>query len=94
MQKLSQRALKMTAFLVAMSLPASSAQAHGIAGNRYFPGTLTFDDPAVADELFIPVYSLLEHPTREGGETTDNSFTITFQRLLTPKLAVGDTSDH
>jgi hypothetical protein len=22
-----------------------SADAHGIAGNRYFPGTLTFDDP-------------------------------------------------
>jgi hypothetical protein len=28
------------------------AQAHGIAGNRFFPGTMTFDDPAVADEFF------------------------------------------
>jgi hypothetical protein len=27
-----------------------AAHAHGIAGNRFFPGTLTFDDPAVADE--------------------------------------------
>jgi hypothetical protein len=26
-----------------------SAHAHGIAGNRFFPGTLAFDDPAVAD---------------------------------------------
>jgi hypothetical protein len=24
---------------------APSDEAHGIAGNRYFPGTLTFDDP-------------------------------------------------
>jgi hypothetical protein len=24
-----------------------AAHAHGIAGNRYFVGTLTFDDPAV-----------------------------------------------
>ena len=30
-----------------------SADAHGIAGNRYFPGTLTFDDPAVVDELIL-----------------------------------------
>jgi hypothetical protein len=30
-----------------------SSEAHGIAGNRYFPGTLTFDDPAVADELIL-----------------------------------------
>jgi hypothetical protein len=35
-----------------------SAFAHGIAGNRYFPGTLTFDDPAVADELVIGWSSL------------------------------------
>jgi hypothetical protein len=77
------------ALLIAVMVSASSAQAHGIAGNRYFPGTLTFDDPAVADELFIPVYSRLEHPTTEGGEATDDSFAITFQRLLTPKLAVG-----
>jgi hypothetical protein len=26
---------------------AHSAHAHGIAGNRFFPGTLSFDDPAV-----------------------------------------------
>jgi hypothetical protein len=24
-----------------------SAHAHGIAGNRFFPGTLAFDDPAI-----------------------------------------------
>jgi hypothetical protein len=65
MQKLSQSASKIIALLIAVLVSASSAQAHGIAGNRYFPGTLTFDDPAVADELFIPLYSHLEHPTRE-----------------------------
>jgi hypothetical protein len=51
---------------------------------------LTVDDPAVADELFIrSIPPRLDHPTREGDEATDDSFTITFQRLLTPKLAVG-----
>jgi hypothetical protein len=27
---------------------AQAAYAHGIAGNRFFDGTLSFDDPAVA----------------------------------------------
>ncbi|MBV8938284.1 MAG: hypothetical protein JO089_00400 [Alphaproteobacteria bacterium] len=33
---------------------AADAQAHGIAGNRFFPATLAVDDPAVADELTAP----------------------------------------
>ena len=33
-------------FIAAMLGYAHSALAHGIAGNRFFPGTLTFDDPA------------------------------------------------
>jgi hypothetical protein len=37
-----------------------SAEAHGIAGNRYFDGTVTFDDPAVADEG-DPATALLDH---------------------------------
>jgi len=33
------------------------AHAHGIAGNRFFPGTLSFDDPAVADEAIVPNFA-------------------------------------
>jgi hypothetical protein len=44
-----------------------SAHAHGIAGNRFFPGTLTFDDPAVADEAILPRFSGSKHPG-EGGD--------------------------
>ena len=43
------------AILMALILViAGTSWTHNIAGNRYFPGTLTFDDPAVADELFAP----------------------------------------
>jgi len=63
-------------------LCAFPAWAHGIAGNRYFPGTLTFDDPAVADEAFIPLYSRLEHPTLQAGIATDDNFSITFLTLI------------
>ena len=48
-----------------------SAAAHGIAGNRYFPGTLTFDDPAVADEAILPLVSSSKHPG-DGGDVVDN----------------------
>ena len=38
-------------------LHAASVEAHAIAGNRLFPGTLTFDDPAVLDEMDLPFIS-------------------------------------
>jgi hypothetical protein len=63
------------------------AEAHGIAGNRYFPGTLTFDDPAVADELILPNFSSLAH-ANGNGNVVDNIFAGAFTRLLTDKLAV------
>jgi hypothetical protein len=46
---------------------AHSASAHGIAGNRFFVGTITFDDPAVADEAILPAYSNLDHPAAGGN---------------------------
>jgi hypothetical protein len=64
-----------------------SADAHGIAGNRYFPGTLTFDDPAVADELILPNFSSLMHPNGNQN-VVDNVLAGAFTRLLTEKLAV------
>ena len=74
---------------LALLLASTPAEAHGIAGNRYFPETLTFDDPAVADEAFLPIHSRLSHPTREGGDATDDAFTVTFLRLLTRRIAIG-----
>src|SRR5216684_7361351 len=65
-----------------------SAHAHGIAGNRFFPGTLTFDDPAVADEAIVPTFSSSKHPG-EGGDVVDNRFDWSLFRLLTKTLGVG-----
>jgi hypothetical protein len=69
----------------ALLMCAHSAQAHGIAGNRFFVGTLTFDDPSVADEAIVPNFSTLNGPV-EGGKATDNRFDWSFTRLLTPFL--------
>jgi hypothetical protein len=70
---------------LALFMSAHSAGAHGIAGNRFFVGTLTFDDPSVADEAIVPNFSTLNGPV-EGGNATDNRFEWSFTRLLTPYL--------
>jgi hypothetical protein len=77
------------ALIVALAaLPLSqTAYAHGIAGNRFFPGTLTFDDPAVADEAVLPNFSSLNHPGA-GTDVTDNRINWSFTRLLTPTVGV------
>ena len=64
-----------------------SSEAHGIAGNRYFPGTLTFDDPAVADELILPNFWGLMHPNG-NQKFVDNVFAGALTRLLTDKLGI------
>jgi hypothetical protein len=74
--------------LAAMLGFAHSAYAHGIAGNRFFPGTLAFDDPAVADESVLPLLTSSKHPG-EGGDVVDTRLSWSFFRLLTPKLGVG-----
>ena len=65
---------------------APAAYAHGIAGNRYFDGTMTFDDPAVADEAIVPNLSYLGYPT-QGSSVVENRINWAFARLLTPTLA-------
>jgi hypothetical protein len=65
-----------------------AAQAHGIVGNRVFPSTLAFDDPAVMDELAFPAVTGLKHPS-EGADVTDNRIGLSLSRLLTPTLAFG-----
>jgi hypothetical protein len=54
------------ALVFAALTTSEGASAHGIAGNRFFPGTLTFDDPAVADEAVVPNFSYLNHPAAGG----------------------------
>ena len=64
-----------------------TAAAHGIAGNRLFPGTLSFDDPAVSDEFaFTP--SWVDRRALDGSAVTDGSVSWEFTRLLFPTVAV------
>ena len=64
--------LRIAALVTALLATTPAALAHGIAGNRYFAGTLTFDDPAVADELVFG-YSALQHSAEDGVLVTDQT---------------------
>ena len=74
------------ACVLTLLLSAQSAQAHGIAGNRYFDGTLTFDDPAVANEAILPFFAHADFPA-QGSNVSENRINWAFARLLTPTLA-------
>ena len=75
------------ALLLASLVWAHVAHAHGIAGNRYFDGTMTFDDPAVADEAILPYWANSQYPT-QGSNVVESRINWAFARLLTPTLAV------
>jgi hypothetical protein len=70
----------------AIAIYCHGAQAHGIVGNRVFPGSFAFDDPAVMDELLFG-FSRLRHPD-DGTEVLDQQADWAFSRLLTPTLAI------
>jgi hypothetical protein len=80
---------RLAALLLILAGPCS-AQAHGIAGNRFFPGTMTFDDPAVSDEFLIAP-SNLKHPldSTSGFNVVDDRIPWAFARLLTPDVSIG-----
>jgi hypothetical protein len=56
--------------LVLSAFLSTGAFAHGVAGKRVFPTTLTIDDPAVADEASLPTFQYQKH----GANNDDNSF--------------------
>lgn len=59
------------------------AAAHGMAGKRFFPTTLTIDDPFVADELSLPTVLHIREP---GGQVT--SIAGDFSKRIFPDLGL------
>ncbi len=85
--------LRRTVIAILTLVYAQDVHAHGIAGNRLFPGTITFDDPAVADELQIWANNA-RHDLGSGPSfvVLDQSFYGSFQRLLTDDIAFNVSS--
>jgi hypothetical protein len=68
---------------LALLAPANLADARGIAGNRFFVGTLTFDDPPVAEKS----HPLLSALARRCATQLPASSVILFPWFLAAVLA-------
>jgi len=72
---------------VACELGATGwAYGHGFAGARFFPATLSTDDPFVADELSLPTVSTIRTP--DGGGTRQTDISVDIAKRITPQFAI------
>jgi len=63
------------------------AYGHGFAGARFFPATLSTDDPFVSDELSLPTVSTIRTP--ENGGTRETDISVDISKRITPEFAIG-----
>lgn len=78
--------------MVVLLLMPVSAWAHGFAGKRFFPTTLSIEDPFVSDELSF-IFSYLKE-SGEGDEPPVNSYELEgeYTKRITPHfgITIGD----
>src|SRR5262245_32681833 len=68
---------------------AGQASAHGLIGQRFFPATLTIDDPFVADELSLPTVLHIKNPgSEEGPPTLQTDVSGEISKRLSPNLGL------
>jgi hypothetical protein len=72
-----------------VALPLS-AFSHGFAGDRFFPATLTTDDPFAASELSLPTFSEIRQPGQPPLKVFDISTDISLLLLPRTALRIGD----
>jgi len=83
-------ALSRIVVALAAQLFAAAALGHGIVGKRFFPATLTVDDPFVADELSLPTYSWQKSPgSGDEPATSQSAFAFDYTKRITPDLGIG-----
>jgi len=78
-----------TTALLSMALWPGLASAHGLAGKRFFPSTLTIDDPFVSDELSLPTFLLFKEPSH-GEDPSSKTANISgeFSKRIFPNLGL------
>src|SRR5215831_1770653 len=80
--------------VVTVVLPGSGASAHCFVGGRFFPATLSIDDPCVADELSLPTVSWFKTGDDPPARQTDVS--VEYSKRITEYfgVSVGWTWTH
>src|SRR5438309_9876363 len=64
----------------------SRTYAHGFAGARFFPATLSTDDPFVSDELSLPTVSTISTP--DDGGTRETVISVDIAKRITPQFGI------
>lgn len=72
--------------LVALTAP-SLAGAHGFAGKRFFPATLSFDDPFAQDEFDV-LFNTMPNVNEDGDSIDINSLSVEYAKSITPGIAL------
>jgi hypothetical protein len=85
-QPVSTLAATTAACFAILFVTPESASAHGFAGTRFFPATLSTDDPFVNDELSLPTVSTIVTP--DGGGTRDTELSVDIAKRITPNFGV------
>jgi hypothetical protein len=84
-------ALPVIPVLTVLLISTDNAFSHGFAGARFFPATLSTDDPFVNDELSLPTVSSIVTPDEGGTRETEISADIA--KRITPNfgIEIGET---
>ena len=78
-----------TTALLSMAFWPGLASAHGLAGKRFFPSTLTIDDPFVSDELSLPTVLLFKTPSDgEAPSSKTTNVSGEFSKRIFPNLGL------
>src|SRR3979411_878585 len=73
-------------------VPLSEGFAHEVVGNRFFPATLTLDDPGVNDELSFP--SVSSFRTGDDPSFRQRDFSAEFSKRITEAFAISVNSTY
>jgi hypothetical protein len=73
-------------------VPVSHAAAHEIVGNRFFPATLTIDDPGVNDELSLPTVDSFN--TGDVPPVRQRDISAEFSKRITEDFAISFGSTY
>ena len=84
------RALWACGALCAPLAAATLVRAHGFVGDRFFPPTLTTDDPFAVDELALPSLTFFNTPAGDGApESRTFEAGFEFDKEIFPHFAIG-----
>jgi hypothetical protein len=78
--------------LSVIGLGTVMVHAHGFVGDRFFPPTITTDDPFATDELLLPSVSYFKGAGSPPTGTTDGGFE--FDKEIFPHFALGISGDY